>query len=332
MTAPAARAARYFRTVEAFDVRAASDLVVGFLDEGMPMADIIKDVLAPAQVRTGQLWETGQWSVVDEHVATSVTDGALSALTYAATARPGTATHHVAVACAEGEWHSMPARMAAAIGGATGNVRVTMLGPSIPAEHLRRRLSAGDIDVLALSCTMPTNLIGAERSIAAAHDLDIPVIAGGRAFGDSSHRARAIGADSWAHDAELILGPPPELRGRSCDVSAEVLMLDAADDAMIALAHDRMMAAFPALSSMTTYQRARTREDLVWIVRHAAGAVLTDDPSIVEDALTWLCDLLRGVVPASTITTTAELLAETLERQTPAGAAVLRQGAAGVRR
>jgi hypothetical protein len=86
-----------------------------------------------------------------------------------------------------------------------------------------------------------------------------------------------------------------------------------------------MLSAFPGLVHMTSYQHARTREDLTWIVRHTAGALLTDDPSIVEDLLTWLCERLRGIVPAAVITATARLLADALEAQTPAGAVMLRQ-------
>lgn len=320
----------YFRAVAAFDAHAANDLVIGLLDEGTPMDRITKDVLAPAQVRVGQMWESGRWSVADEHVATSITEGALSALTYAAMPRRAAHTRHVAVACVEGEWHSLPARMAAAVAGATGETRVTMLGPSLPAEQLHRRLSAGDIDVLALSCTMPTNLIGAARCIAAVHDLDVPVIVGGRALGHSPRRAQAIGADGWAVDAEVLLGPIPDLARRSSEISTEVLVLDAVDDAIIALAYDRMVAAFPRLSNMTSYQQARTREDLGWMARFTAGALLTNDASIVEDLLVWLCGLLRGTVPASVITTSAQLLAETLEPQTSSGAAILRHAVAKV--
>ncbi|WP_127782736.1 cobalamin-dependent protein [Rhodococcus sp. X156] len=325
MSAPADPCAAYFRTVEEFDLHGASDLVVGLLDDGMPVDRIITEVLAPAQVSIGQRWESGQWSVADEHVATSVTEAALAALTYAAVPRRGEHTRHVAVACVEGEWHSLPARMAAAIAGATGELRVTMLGPSMPAEQLHRRLSVGDIDVVALSCSMPTNLVGAARCIAVAHDLEVPVVVGGRALGAHPRRAQAIGADAWAVDAGVLLEPPPALTGRTRDVPTEVLLLDTVDDAIIGRAHDRMLGAFPRLSSMTSYQHARTREDLGWIVRHTAAALLTDDASIVGDALTWLCTLLRGFAPASVITGTAQLLAETLEPQAPAGAAILRQ-------
>jgi methanogenic corrinoid protein MtbC1 len=320
----------YFRAVAACDVHAASDLVLQLLDEGMPMGRIISEILAPAQVRVGQMWESGRWSVADEHVATSITEGALSALTYAGTPRRGAHTRHVAMACAEGEWHSLPARMAAAVAGATGEVRVTMLGPSLPAEQLHRRLSAGDVDVLALSCTMPTNLVGAARCIAAAHDLDIPVMVGGRAFGNGPRRAVAIGADGWAADADALLGVPPELTGRSPVIPPEVLWLHPADEAIVTSAYDQLIDALPRLSRMTAYQHDRTREDIGWMVRHTAAAVLTQDVSIVEDLLTWLCDLLRGRVSASAIATSALLLADTIEHQAPAGADILRLASAQV--
>lgn len=320
----------YFRAVETFDSQAATDLVIEAMDEGTPMYRIIQDVLAPAQVRVGQLWESGTWSVADEHVATSITDGALSALTYAGMPRRAAHVSHLAVVCAEGEWHSLPARMAAAVAGANGEARVTMLGSSLPAEQLHRRLTAGDIDLLALSCTMPTNLIGAARCVAAAHDLDIPVIVGGRALGDSPLRAWAIGADAWAAGAEGLLGPLPDLAGRRSDISTDVLLLDAGDDAVISLAYDRILGAFPRLSQMTPYQQARTREDLRWMARSTAAALLTNDATIVEELLVWLCGVIHETVPASVITSSAHLLAETIEPQTTSGAAMLRHAAAKV--
>jgi hypothetical protein len=220
--------------------------------------------------------------------------------------------------------------MAGAIAGASGEARVTILGASLPHDQLHRRLSAGDIDVLALSCTLPTNLIGTARCIAAAHDLDVPVVVGGRAFGDSARRAQAIGADGWAADAEALLGPLPGLTGRTKEVPAEVSLLDAVDDAIIALAYDRLVDRFPRLASMTRYQQTRTRQDLVWMARYTAAGLLTADSTIVEELLAWLCVLLDGTVPASVITTSAQLVAETLEPHTTAGAAMLHRAAAKV--
>jgi methanogenic corrinoid protein MtbC1 len=325
MTARRDPPSEYFRAVETVDGRAASDVVIDLLDGGTPVDAITREVLAPAQVRVGQLWESGRWSVADEHVATSITESALASLTYAAAPRRPTTTRHVAVACVEGEWHSLPARMASAVAEASGQARVTMLGASLPAEQLHRRLSVGDIDLLALSCTMPTNLIGAARCIAAAHDLDVPVIVGGLAFGDSPRRARAVGADAWAADAAALVGPLPKRRGRSIDVPTEVLSLDAVDDATIALAYDRLVSAFPLVAGMTPYQQAHTREDLRWMARSTAAALLTDDPTIVQELLAWLCRLLHGKVPESVITTSAQLLADTLEPLSHTGAGILRR-------
>jgi hypothetical protein len=57
---------------------------------------------------------------------------------------------------------------------------------------------------------------------------------------------------------------------------------------------------------------------------------MTNDTTIVEDLLASLCGLLRRTVPASVITTSVQLLPETLEPQTDSGAAILRHAAAKV--
>lgn len=317
----------YFRSVAAVDVQRATDLVLELFDEGTPPALITTSVLAPAQVRVGEMWEAGTWSVADEHAATVVTDVALSALLQAYGTSSNRDQRHLVVVCVEGEWHSLPARMAAAVA-ATGDARVTVLGASLPADQLHRRLSGGDVDVLALSCTMPTNLIGAARCIAAAHALHVPVIVGGRAFGTDAERAHAVGADGWAADADALLGAAPGLAGRTSEVPLEALLLDAVDDAVIDFAYDRMVSAFPLLSRMTTYQQARAREDLVWMSRFTGAAVLTADARVVDDLLDWLVRLLRGRVPADVVSTSAHLLADAVEPVAPCGASILRQAAA----
>ena len=109
-----------------------------------------------------------------------------------------------------------------------------------------------------------------------------------------------------------------------------MLLLDAIDDATIALAYDRMVDALPSLTSMNSLQQAITREDLRWMARFTAAALLTNDTTIVEDLLTWLGRLLAGKVPASVITTSAHLLADELAPHTNAGAAILRTAATTV--
>jgi methanogenic corrinoid protein MtbC1 len=318
---------QFFRTVANVDAVGAIDVVMELLESGAVPTQIIREVLGPAQVRVGELWEQGKWSVADEHAATAVTETALAALS-AATTRRTAAQRHVVVACAEGEWHTLPARMAASAVAASGDVRVTMLEPSLPAEQLGRRLAAGDVDLLALSCTLPTNLIGAARSIAAAHATGVPVIAGGRAFGPTPRRAEAIGADTWAADASDLLGPVPDLTGISTAVPLEALLLDGVSDSTVALAYDRMIGAFPRLEAMTPFQQARTREDLRWMARFTAATVLTADATILDEFLSWLGRLLAGKVPVPVLATSAHLVADVVEPQAPVAAQLLHEAAA----
>jgi hypothetical protein len=207
---------------------------------------------------------------------------------------------------------------------------VTVLGPSLPADQLERRLAGGDVDLVALSCTLPTNLLGAARCIAAAHEAHVPVVVGGHAFGTTPHRAYALGADAWATDPAVLQESLVEQAGRTCDVTPEVLRLDGIDDSLVTLAFERVVAAFPRLSQMTPWQQARTREDLRWMARYAGAAVLTSDPSIVDELLAWLCRLLGDRVPHDVIAASAQLLAETVEPDAPQGAAVLRKAAAAL--
>lgn len=316
----------YFAAVAAVDAAEATALVLELLDAGTAAQRITAEVLAPSQVRVGQLWQQGHWSVADEHAATAVTETALSALFAAVTRRrvTGSDARHVVLACAEGEWHTLPARMAA-MGLSAGDTRVSVLGPSLPSDQLGRRLAAGDVDLLALSCTLPTNLIGAARCVQAAHEAGVPVLVGGRALGGDDRRARALGADAWAAQATALNGPVPELAGRETALPVEAVLLDVVDDATVALAYERLVATFPALASMTPFQQARTREDLRWIARFTGAAVLTDDGSVLDDLLGWLCALLDGRVPADVIATSGHVLAETVEPFAPTGARLLHE-------
>lgn len=281
-------------------------------------------------MRVGELWETGQWSVADEHAATGVTETALSALVHAGRTRRDTDALHVVFACVEGEWHTLPARMAAAVAASSG-ARVTVLGPSLPADQLRRRLTAGDVDVLALSSTMPSNLLGAARCVAAAHAVDVPVLVGGRAFGAGPRRAYAIGADAWASDVAGALSTRVMRAGRQCDIPLEALLLDSVDDGTLGLARERVLAELPHLST-TGEPQACLLEDLRWMARFTGAAVLTSDAVIVDDLLAWLCRLRDGQFAAEVIATCARLLADTLAVTCPVGAEVLRDAATRVQR
>jgi methanogenic corrinoid protein MtbC1 len=160
------------------------------LELGKAPKELLLDVLIPGQREVGRLWMNGTWSVADEHAATAVAEQALTVV--APPRRSAPTARRIALACAEGEWHTMPARLAAELA-RTSALDVVMLGPSIPATHLQRYLRAASPTALALSATMPTNLIGASRSIQAARAEGIPVLVGGAAWGIGQHRAPPAG-------------------------------------------------------------------------------------------------------------------------------------------
>lgn len=319
----------YFEALVQCDPAGATDLVLDLLESGGSLDEIVSDVLAPAQTRVGELWERGEWSVAQEHTATAVTEAAVSALWVMTARRRLTGGPRVAVACAEGEWHVLPPRMAAALAAEAG-ADVTVLGPSMPSDHLERRLRVGDIDVLALSCTVPTNLVGAARCVTAAHAAGVPVVVGGAAFAGRSPRAAAIGADQ-------LVGAPQQLSelapaaGDDVVVAAEALRLDAAPDTTVDDLLARVVAHFPMLADLPPAHRDRTREDVRWILRFTGAAVLTDDATLLDDFLGSLLRLLHGRVPDDVVLGGADVVADGIEPLAPRGATMLRDAVRAAR-
>lgn len=313
---------RYFDALVRCDPVVATDLVLDLLERGASLREIVDDVVAPAQTRVGELWERGEWSVAQEHAATAVTEAAVSAVWVMTARRQLADGPRVAVACAEGEWHALPARMAAAVGAEAG-AHVTVLGPSMPVEHLRRRLDAGDVDVLALSCTVPTNLLGAARCVTAAGAAGLPVVVGGRAFAGRPERARAIGAATLVDGPHRLCDPPPA-RCDPVEPPEEAVRLDAVSETTIDDAFTRLVDAFPAVAALPPAHQLRTREDLRWIARFTGAAVLTDDPTVLDDFLAALLRILCGRVPDDVVRTGAQVVADAVEATAPRGASMLR--------
>ncbi len=212
--------------------------------------------------------------------------------------------------------------MAAAVAAEAG-AHVTVLGPSMPAEHLRRRLEVRDIDVLAVSCTVPANLRGAADCVTAAHAVGLPVVVGGRAFAGRSQRARAIGADALVEAPQRLCDPPPAA-GDHALLPEEALRLDAVADTTIDHLFARVVAAYPRIAGLPAAQQDRTREDLRWIVRFTGAAVLTGDPTVLDDFLASLLRILHGRVPDEVVLGGADVVADGVDTVAPGGADMLR--------
>lgn len=308
---------RYMAALDAMDVRAGTAITIDAVDAGARVEEVVAELLAPGQEEVGRLWYCGDWSVAQEHAATAVADAALAAVSMRLPASEGAAAPSVVVACAPGEWHSLPARMGAAALIERG-FRVLFLGAAVPSDHLQGFIELHRPLALALSCTHPLNLPGARDSVAAARGAGVPTLACGRAFGTDDLRARAIGAAGWAEDAAAAAAllkawqsMPPNLgkeRGSTLPTDWQK------DRQAVSYMLGRLEQEVPAVRGYDERQRARTIEDAHYILAYARTATDIDDERIFSSFLVWLRDLLepRGV-PWAMVARSCRLLAEGLE-------------------
>lgn len=294
------------------DPDAALALVLDLADRGVPVIDLLTDLLAPVQIEVGHRWHRAAYNVADEHAATAIVDAVVSVLGAHA---PAVAARgrRVAVVCAEGEWHLLPARLLAEVLRSEG-FAVTFLGGSVPPAQLGRFLAASPPEVIALSCTTALSLEGVLHCTQVAHHAGIPVLVGGSALGTDNHRARVLGADLWAPDARAAVDQlraplPAALAVATADVRG-ASELARRRDAIVDRALDRL-AARPDHAPADPAEADQTREDLQLVIDFARAAVLTRDPRVLHELLPWLEVLLavRGV-PAPTFHSSLALLAE----------------------
>ena len=131
--------------------RAGVRLALELLDQGVPSDAVIVDLLGAAQREVGERWLRDEWTVADEHLASGVTQKALDAV---ANAIEAPVPHgFVIVACAEGDWHSLPAQMFAEQLRANG-FAVAFLGASTPADHVAKLIARRRPDALTVSCPL----------------------------------------------------------------------------------------------------------------------------------------------------------------------------------
>ena len=285
---------RFDAAVARGDVDAALDVVQELLDAGQDPVAVMVDVIAPVQARVGQRWQTGEWSVAQEHAATSVAVSALESVTRATQPAGRAARGRVVIACAEREWHAVPAMIVAGALRAEG-WQTMLLGASTPTSRLSSYLQDLGPDVSAVSCSVAAGLPNARGFIQASTMAGIPVLAGGAAFGPDSLRADRLGATAWAADARgaarVIEGLPrvvPPAPALPAEVSRDVAALRTAHDSVVGDALRRTGAA-PSDSDEDPM-----RDALDQAVHSVTAAVLTDDPRLLGDTAGWVSSVLRA--------------------------------------
>lgn len=126
-------------------------LVADLTDNGVPLTQVISEVIAPALTDIGRRWSDGALDIATEHRASAIVERVLGEFMPSPRGRRrGTA---VVVALA-GDLHSLPTSMAAAAL-REDNWRVQHLGADVPAEEIAAFCRREDPDLLVLTVTSP---------------------------------------------------------------------------------------------------------------------------------------------------------------------------------
>lgn len=195
---------RYLAAIRAGSRRDALEVVDGAVREGMEVRTLYLQVFQPAMHEIGRLWQENRITVADEHLATAITQLAMSRLYEEMFAGRTDAGPLLVAACAEDERHELGLRMICDLLELDGWDTV-FLGASVPVEDLVRMVKERRPEVVALSASITPHLARVREAVQAirgAMPEGGPVIAiGGRAFADDAALAERMGADLTAKDA-----------------------------------------------------------------------------------------------------------------------------------
>ncbi|MFG2622779.1 B12-binding domain-containing protein [Streptomyces sp. NPDC048507] len=330
---------RLWDAVLAQDETAARDTVIAAA-ESVGTESALLDVIGAVQRRVGTEWAADRISVAQEHAATTINDRSVSALVRHPRAQPppGPRAGHVTVACVDGEWHGLPARLLTEVLRLRG-WEVDHLGTLVPPPRLVAHLHRTGPAAVALSGSLATRLPAAHATIAACRAAGVPVFAGGPAFGRDGRYARMLGADAWAPDARsaadrLAAGPLP--RPRPGDEPADDLPhLRDQEFTLVARSAPQLVKAvvtgltelLPALRAYTEWQLQQTAQDIAHVVEFLGAALYVDDAELFTGFMGWTTDILTARhVPANVLLPTLDLLGAELG-DFPRATRLIRQGA-----
>jgi methanogenic corrinoid protein MtbC1 len=186
------------------DRRAAFRSLDDALDAGLDLNALYVEVVQPSRREIGRLWQENELTVAEEHLATAITESAMSRAFERVFVWRDQRTPRLIAACADEERHQMGLRMLCDLLELEGWETI-YLGASVPIESLTELVATREPDAIALSATIAPHIPRIRAAIAAIRATNVarqPVIAvGGRAFLNDPSLAKRVGADLTAADA-----------------------------------------------------------------------------------------------------------------------------------
>jgi methanogenic corrinoid protein MtbC1 len=147
-------AGAYADALVAGDEIAAEIAIREAMDSDLDTAAIDEKVIAPALWLIGELWERGQITIAEEHIATEITVRILTLQREAQRVAQSRGRYRVMLATPPGELHVVALRMVENLVRGAGFDAV-MLGADVPAPALAAAARDHEAHVLCLSATMP---------------------------------------------------------------------------------------------------------------------------------------------------------------------------------
>jgi methanogenic corrinoid protein MtbC1 len=174
-------AAAFGEALRAGDPHSAASVVDDALGSDLSSVEIQSRVIAPAMWGIGKLWELGQLTVAEEHLATAVSHHVLARLYPGSLAHTQRRSDTVLVAAVHGEQHVLGLRMVADVFEGAG-YDVRFLGAGVPESSLAAWVSEHHPAIVALGATMPLSGATLARQLQALRDRnpELVLIIGGQ--------------------------------------------------------------------------------------------------------------------------------------------------------
>jgi methanogenic corrinoid protein MtbC1 len=284
------------------DTAAVIELVQELLAAGAEPVSVLVDVIAAAQREVGRRWQRGEWTVAQEHAATAIAIAATKVVADHVQRYP-VRYGKVLVACAEREWHALPAMIIDCALRAAG-WDTTLLGASTNPLRLNQHLQDIGPDAVAVSCSVLGSLPTCRRFIEASTAVGVPVLVGGPAFGPDDVRARGLGATAWAPDAHTAITVMQDLPAvvqpaapLVAEAAAEQAVLEEDHRRLVALMREQwsLVAAVTTAEADSLHSVMDIADDTLHQILHAISAVLlTGDRRPIAETAAWVADLIRS--------------------------------------
>jgi methanogenic corrinoid protein MtbC1 len=195
--------AAYVDALVAGDRRRAFAVVEAALRDSLTLRDVYLSVFQPALREIGRRWETGALTVAQEHLATGITQTAMSRLAGELFRQAPAGGPTLLGACAETERHDVGLRMVCDLLELEGWT-THFLGATVPAADVLRMARELKPDVVAISASLPPSLMAVRPLATELRALGPPaplILVGGRPFLGRPSLAAKMGADLTAENA-----------------------------------------------------------------------------------------------------------------------------------